>query len=77
MIPHFFLVYAVPTARIVGSSERYVDRGSTINLTCIINHNPDPPSATFWYHNNKVCILLGHRQPKWLPTDRVLLVLRQ
>ncbi|KAF2367807.1 Immunoglobulin I-set [Trinorchestia longiramus] len=48
------LAVFVPTAHIVGSTERYVDRGSTINLTCIINHNPDPASSTFWYHNNKI-----------------------
>ncbi|XP_066976696.1 zwei Ig domain protein zig-8-like [Macrobrachium rosenbergii] len=49
-----YLSVFVPTARIIGSPERYVDRGSTINLTCIINHNPDSPTEIFWYHNNKV-----------------------
>ncbi|CAL4115857.1 unnamed protein product [Meganyctiphanes norvegica] len=44
----------VPTARIEGNREIYVDRGSTINLTCIINHNPESRTETFWYHNNKV-----------------------
>ncbi|XP_018018708.1 uncharacterized protein LOC108675226 isoform X2 [Hyalella azteca] len=48
------LAVFVPTAHIVGSTERFVDRGSTINLTCIINHNPDPASSTFWYHNNRI-----------------------
>ncbi|XP_047477333.1 uncharacterized protein LOC125030957 [Penaeus chinensis] len=49
-----YLSVFVPTARILGSPERYVDRGSTINLTCIINHNPVSPTEIFWYHNNKV-----------------------
>ncbi|XP_045123924.1 zwei Ig domain protein zig-8-like isoform X2 [Portunus trituberculatus] len=44
----------VPSAKILGLSERYVDRGSTINLTCIINFNPESPTEIFWYHNNKV-----------------------
>ncbi|XP_068246304.1 uncharacterized protein [Palaemon carinicauda] len=49
-----YLTVFVPTAHILGSSERYVDRGSTINLTCIINHNPKTDTQIFWYHNNKV-----------------------
>lgn len=44
----------VPSAKILGSAERYVERGSTINLTCIINFNPESPTEIFWYHNNKV-----------------------
>ncbi|XP_071531607.1 zwei Ig domain protein zig-8-like [Panulirus ornatus] len=48
------LTVFVPTARILGSPERYVDRGSTINLTCIINFNPESPTEIFWYHENKV-----------------------
>ncbi|KAK4289415.1 hypothetical protein Pmani_037607, partial [Petrolisthes manimaculis] len=43
-----------PTARILGTPERYVDRGSTINLTCIINFNPNSRTENFWYHDNKV-----------------------
>nr|XP_045599324.1 zwei Ig domain protein zig-8-like [Procambarus clarkii] len=49
-----YLSVFVPTAHILGSAERYVDRGSTINLTCIINFNPESPTEIFWYHNNKV-----------------------
>ncbi|XP_069979860.1 zwei Ig domain protein zig-8-like isoform X1 [Penaeus vannamei] len=49
-----YLTVFEPKARILGSPERYVDRGSTINLTCIINHNPVSPTEIFWYHNNKV-----------------------
>ncbi|XP_037787696.1 zwei Ig domain protein zig-8-like [Penaeus monodon] len=49
-----YLSVFVPTARILGSPERYVYRGSTINLTCIINHKPESTTEIFWYHNNKV-----------------------
>nr|XP_045621626.1 zwei Ig domain protein zig-8-like [Procambarus clarkii] len=49
-----YLSVFVPTARIMGLAERYVDQGSTINLTCIINFNPESPTEIFWYHNNKV-----------------------
>nr|XP_053650724.1 zwei Ig domain protein zig-8-like [Cherax quadricarinatus]XP_053650725.1 zwei Ig domain protein zig-8-like [Cherax quadricarinatus] len=49
-----YLFVFVPMARILGSAERYVDRGSTINLTCIINFNPESPTENFWFHNNKV-----------------------
>ncbi|XP_042218864.1 zwei Ig domain protein zig-8-like [Homarus americanus] len=49
-----YLSVFVPTARILGTAERYVDSGSTINLTCMINFNPESPTEIFWYHNNKV-----------------------
>ncbi|XP_076039600.1 uncharacterized protein LOC143024617 isoform X2 [Oratosquilla oratoria] len=44
----------VPSARVLGKPERYLDMGSTINLTCIITYSPEPPAYIFWYFNNKV-----------------------
>ena len=55
--------------RIQGSPDLHVDRGSTINLTCVISHrwnsvnlinlmksscSPEPPAYIFWYHNDEV-----------------------
>ncbi|XP_037935197.1 zwei Ig domain protein zig-8 [Teleopsis dalmanni] len=45
---------AVPTATILGGPDLYVDKGSTINLTCVIKFSPEPPTHIFWYHQDKV-----------------------
>ncbi|KAM8709915.1 hypothetical protein ACLKA7_016680 [Drosophila subpalustris] len=45
---------AMPTATILGGPDLYVDKGSTINLTCIIKFSPEPPTHIFWYHQDKV-----------------------
>lgn len=34
----------------------YISRGSTINLTCIIERSPEPPSNILWTHNSEVSI---------------------
>jgi len=44
----------VPHVRIHGSPDLHVNRGSTINLTCIISHTPEPPAYIFWYFNDRV-----------------------
>lgn len=43
-----------PQAEIIGAPDMYVDRGSTINLTCVIAYSPHPPAYIFWYHDGKV-----------------------
>ncbi|XP_069986176.1 zwei Ig domain protein zig-8 [Penaeus vannamei] len=43
-----------PLAEIIGAPDMHVDKGSTINLTCVIAHSPEPPAYIFWYHNGKV-----------------------
>lgn len=32
----------------------YIDRGSTINLTCTVKYSPEPPHYIIWNHNNAV-----------------------
>lgn len=44
----------VPHVRIQGSPDLHVNRGSTINLTCVISHTPEPPAYIFWYFNDDV-----------------------
>lgn len=46
--------YLEPAATILGGPDLYVDKGSTINLTCTIRFGPEPPGYIFWYHENKV-----------------------
>ncbi|XP_018331931.1 zwei Ig domain protein zig-8, partial [Agrilus planipennis] len=57
LIFHFVnLQIVVPKASIQGteSGEHHVDRGSVINLICIIDKSPTPPQYVFWYHNNNM-----------------------
>ena len=44
----------MPHVRIQGYPDLHVNRGSTINLTCIISHTPEPPAYIFWYFNGEV-----------------------
>lgn len=46
----------MPTASILGGPDLHVDKGSMINLTCIIRYSPEPPSYIFWYHYEEVSI---------------------
>ena len=54
---HIYLMTTVPTATILGGpDDLYVDKGSSINLTCLIRFSPEPPNYIFWYHQNEVRI---------------------
>lgn len=35
----------------------YINKGSTMNLTCIIKHSPEPPPVIYWTHNFEVRIV--------------------
>lgn len=50
----------VPTATILGGPDLYVDKGSTINLTCAIRFSPEPPAYIFWYHLDQVRKLFSY-----------------
>lgn len=43
-----------PMAQILGGPDLFVDKGSTINLTCTIRFGSEPAGHIFWYHENKV-----------------------
>lgn len=45
-----------PSTEIIGSPDVYIESGSTINLTCVIEDSPEPPAYIFWNHNNAVSI---------------------
>lgn len=50
-----FLSSTAPTASILGGPDFYVQKGSTINLTCTIRLGPDEsPAFIFWYHEDEV-----------------------
>ncbi|XP_031640921.1 hemicentin-1-like [Contarinia nasturtii] len=42
-----------PVTSILGAPDLFVSIGSTINLTCIVRHLPEPPSAILWSHKNQ------------------------
>ena len=47
---------AVPVATILGPSEIYLDAGSTINITCVIQHTPVPTPNVNWLHQDEVLV---------------------
>ncbi|XP_026463170.1 uncharacterized protein LOC113365840 isoform X2 [Ctenocephalides felis] len=52
---HFIHLNVVePTTNIIGEPDLYIDRGSTINLTCVVLFSPEPPAYIFWNHNDAI-----------------------
>lgn len=49
---------AEPSTEIIGAPDLYIESGSTINLTCVIENSPEPPAYIFWNHNNAVSITI-------------------
>jgi len=47
------LTVVEPTTTILGGNEIHINVGSTINLTCLVKHSPDPPAHVFWTHNQQ------------------------
>ncbi|XP_076665448.1 zwei Ig domain protein zig-8 isoform X2 [Andrena cerasifolii] len=43
-----------PKTEILGAPDLYINRGSTINLTCVVLQSPEPPSFIFWNHNDVI-----------------------
>lgn len=41
-----------PRGEIVGAPDLYVQKGSLINLTCVLHDLPEPPQYVRWYHTN-------------------------
>ncbi|KAG8238477.1 hypothetical protein J437_LFUL004940 [Ladona fulva] len=50
-----------PITTIVGGPDMYINKGSTINLTCIVKHSPEPPPAIYWTHNREVSASVQER----------------
>ncbi|KAF5307145.1 hypothetical protein FQR65_LT00661 [Abscondita terminalis] len=40
-----------PVTTLLGGPEMYINKGSTMNLTCIVRHSPEPPPSITWTHN--------------------------
>ncbi|KAL4131007.1 hypothetical protein QTP88_008367 [Uroleucon formosanum] len=42
-----------PITTIIGGPDMFINKGSTMNLTCIIKHSPEPPPLIYWTHDSK------------------------
>ncbi|CAO1441539.1 unnamed protein product [Diamesa tonsa] len=53
-VGHFvYLTVVEPVTEIVGGTDLFINKGSTINLTCIVRYAPEPPPAMTWSHNRE------------------------
>ncbi|KAJ8717003.1 hypothetical protein PYW07_005543 [Mythimna separata] len=48
-----YLSVVEPLTTILGGPELFINTGSTINLTCVVQHSPEPPPAIRWTHNDE------------------------
>ncbi|XP_064094825.1 protein sidekick-2-like [Macrobrachium nipponense] len=48
------LEFVTPTAELLGDGSVYLDKGSTLNLTCVVHFSPTPPEFILWYHREKL-----------------------
>ncbi|XP_014216955.2 contactin-2, partial [Copidosoma floridanum] len=48
-----YLTIVEPETMITGEDDYYVNKGSTINLTCIVRYAPEPPPKMTWTHNDE------------------------
>lgn len=50
----YFFFLSEPTTEILGGPELFIDQGSTINLTCLVQFAPEPPPTVGWTHEKQV-----------------------
>ncbi|XP_037800667.1 uncharacterized protein LOC119595630 [Penaeus monodon] len=55
------LEVVVPTTELLGDGHVYLDKGSTLNLTCVVHSSPTPPEFILWYHREKL-VNYGRRE---------------
>ncbi|XP_068220053.1 zwei Ig domain protein zig-8-like [Palaemon carinicauda] len=48
------LEVVTPSAELLGDTNVYLDKGSTLNLTCVVHFSPTPPEFILWYHREKL-----------------------
>ncbi|XP_052857106.1 zwei Ig domain protein zig-8 isoform X1 [Drosophila gunungcola] len=49
-----YLNIVEPVTDIIGGPDLHINRGSTINLTCIVKFAPEPPPTVVWSHNREI-----------------------
>lgn len=60
-----------PITEILGSPELFINMGSTINLTCVVQYVPEPPPTITWSHNSQVINFDSPRGGISLVTEKV------
>lgn len=50
---YFHLTVVEPVTEIAGGPDFFINKGSTINLTCVVRYAPEPPSVIIWSHNHE------------------------
>ncbi|XP_071530418.1 neuronal growth regulator 1-like [Panulirus ornatus] len=50
---YIWLTVVEPKTTISGGSDVFINKGSNINLTCVVDYTVQPPSFVIWSHNNK------------------------
>ncbi|KAJ9594610.1 hypothetical protein L9F63_027407, partial [Diploptera punctata] len=48
------LLVSQPITEILGGPDLFINKGSTINLTCLVRYAPEPPPLMLWSHNREV-----------------------
>lgn len=49
-----FVLIAEPVTEISGAPDLFINKYSTINLTCLVKYAPEPPSTIVWSHDHEV-----------------------
>lgn len=49
-----FVLIAEPVTEIAGAPDLFINKYSTINLTCLVKYAPEPPSTIVWSHDHEV-----------------------
>ncbi|XP_070064273.1 zwei Ig domain protein zig-8 isoform X4 [Drosophila virilis] len=49
-----YLNIVEPITEVIGGPELHINKGSTINLTCIVRFAPEPPPTVIWSHNRQM-----------------------
>ncbi|XP_029669721.1 zwei Ig domain protein zig-8-like isoform X2 [Formica exsecta] len=47
------LIIVEPVTEIAGGPDLFINKDSTINLTCYVRYAPEPPSTIIWSHNDQ------------------------
>ncbi|XP_022208935.2 zwei Ig domain protein zig-8 isoform X1 [Drosophila obscura] len=48
-----YLNIVEPITEVIGGPDLHINKGSTINLTCIVKFAPEPPPTVSWSHNRE------------------------
>ncbi|XP_045599951.1 zwei Ig domain protein zig-8 [Procambarus clarkii] len=51
---YIWLRVVEPKTTIYGGGDIFINKDSNINLTCVVDYTPKPPSYVIWKHNSKV-----------------------